>query len=872
MVLTRSKMEKKIVLYANGGKGFGHISRSIAIADESLNLDPSTHVTIISPGLRKELVPDKSIHCCSLPLTFSPEHLHLIPQRDSLSSKSFQEQLLKFIEKIKPSVVSFDFLVLPLLIEKLSSIGAKLVLVLRQQNDGNMRLLGKNYWLERFDSILIPHEKLSGVFLKNFRGKLIFTGDIIRKKSGNSFHQIRQQFNIPPSAYWIVSSPGGGGYPSENKRLFNSLKKTIDNLKSQNREIIATFFEGAFSNSRPFLDLKSKIQRVPFSSDYVDVISAADLIVGFCGYNSGLEIKQSGVPAVIVPMPRRFDDQKTRAIALQSETKGNITICPSLDTLHKAVYDKVSEHVASARKYELNVHNNCSTDENVSNGACNAAETILNLGKTASPLWDKFNSQHAETNRLTMTDVIFVRQKKPISIYKSFEELLHNGSGSIKINFQTKAAAQSRHLELSKTLETIKKENLAIDFDIITAEESANSKIETFFDKPISRSLSEVNFRIVTSCNSKCCFCNHWKKTDSELSAISYNKASDIIRQSYEAGACKITFNGGEPTLHPKLAQMVRLCCKLGIQPKINTNAILLSRKEKSAELIDNGAQEFFISYHGSESISEKIRGIKDSAQQTLNAISIIKKLSSHVKVRTNTVISKKNYKYIYTIVRQIISTGADKITINLVDNLKDTDNSNLQLNLLDLKEFYFKLIPQCLNICAKNRIGIKINPMFSSIIKTVAQSSGSVDKKASQLLKALAQNSSQYEKELKFFSKGEYGTYFYSHERCSIPKENAYLMANGDVFPCLRSIGDITGKILGNLYSLTLDQIRSTPTWSNFAEMGGKHEMCMTCKNSFEFNFLKGGGGGKPAFAPCWEPVGLSSSVVDIFRAGIFC
>lgn len=61
--------------------------------------------------------------------------------------------------------------------------------------------------------------------------------------------------------------------------------------------------------------------------------------------------------------------------------------------------------------------------------------------------------------------------------------------------------------------------------------------------------------------------------------------------------------------------------------------------------------------------------------------------------------------------------------------------------------------------------------------------------------------------------------------------------MSNGDVYPCLRAIGHYDTQPLGNIYHQTIDVIRSSPAWRKYADNAGKHSVCKTCKNLFEFN-----------------------------------
>ena len=135
---------------------------------------------------------------------------------------------------------------------------------------------------------------------------------------------------------------------------------------------------------------------------------------------------------------------------------------------------------------------------------------------------------------------------------------------------------------------------------------------------------------------------------------------------------------------------------------------------------------------------------------------------------------------------------------------------------------------------------------MFLKIVEDMAFSAKSISDRHSIIHEALTgfdpdEIETEYNIELTNFANGLYGKRFYSVYHCHIPSNNAYLMANGDVFPCLRAIGHYDIQPLGNIYHQAIDIIRSSPAWRKYASNAGKHSVCRTCKNLFEFNIKEG-------------------------------
>ena len=83
-----------------------------------------------------------------------------------------------------------------------------------------------------------------------------------------------------------------------------------------------------------------------------------------------------------------------------------------------------------------------------------------------------------------------------------------------------------------------------------------------------------VNFHLWPRCNLRCTFC--YAGFPTTRAAIPTDQAKAIISALVAAGTDKITFVGGEPTLHPDLADLVRHAADLGLVTCIVTNGARL--------------------------------------------------------------------------------------------------------------------------------------------------------------------------------------------------------------------------------------------------------------------------------------------------------
>lgn len=91
--------------------------------------------------------------------------------------------------------------------------------------------------------------------------------------------------------------------------------------------------------------------------------------------------------------------------------------------------------------------------------------------------------------------------------------------------------------------------------------------------KKIERILQRtVQLFITQKCNLDCGFCFRREK-GFKIPDMKLEDAKKIIAK-YAGKNAKISFTGGEPTLHPNLEEMLRFCSDIGIDSEIYTNGI----------------------------------------------------------------------------------------------------------------------------------------------------------------------------------------------------------------------------------------------------------------------------------------------------------
>ena len=151
-----------------------------------------------------------------------------------------------------------------------------------------------------------------------------------------------------------------------------------------------------------------------------------------------------------------------------------------------------------------------------------------------------------------------------------------------------------------------------------------------------------INLHITNACNYKCKFCfAHFENSKNLLRLPDWKIIIDDLK---EHGARKINFVGGEPLLHPDIAEMIRYTSELGIVTTIVTNGSLLTRS--IIEKIGSNVDWVGFSIDSFDESTERELGRKYKVVKEHNHIGHILEIvpllrAKGVKIKINTVITK---------------------------------------------------------------------------------------------------------------------------------------------------------------------------------------------------------------------------------------
>ncbi|MDW7682445.1 MAG: radical SAM protein, partial [bacterium] len=156
------------------------------------------------------------------------------------------------------------------------------------------------------------------------------------------------------------------------------------------------------------------------------------------------------------------------------------------------------------------------------------------------------------------------------------------------------------------------------------------------------------NYYITYRCNSRCLFCDIWKRPQrSDLADCSLNHVYQNLRQLSSAGVKFVDFTGGEPLLHSRLPDMLMFARSLGMITSVTTNCLLYP--SRTAELSGKIDLLHFSLDTLDESEYQGIRGVA-GLKKVLQSLDLAEKLGEKADLLFT--VTNENYRAIDKLIR----------------------------------------------------------------------------------------------------------------------------------------------------------------------------------------------------------------------------
>jgi MoaA/NifB/PqqE/SkfB family radical SAM enzyme len=175
-----------------------------------------------------------------------------------------------------------------------------------------------------------------------------------------------------------------------------------------------------------------------------------------------------------------------------------------------------------------------------------------------------------------------------------------------------------------------------------------------------------LSIHLTDQCNNSCRFCvvdSHQGCTEKVNLGVVFKFLENNSKKGYEL----VNIHGGEPTIVPEIVQILDKIRGLGYPGvSIQTNGRLLKDIAFAETLASKGVNLFVISLHGKDAeVHDYCTAVEGSFDEAVQGIKNLKALG--IKVRTNTVVCKRNQDTIRDIVSLSMDLGTDHINISSI-------------------------------------------------------------------------------------------------------------------------------------------------------------------------------------------------------------
>jgi len=141
-----------------------------------------------------------------------------------------------------------------------------------------------------------------------------------------------------------------------------------------------------------------------------------------------------------------------------------------------------------------------------------------------------------------------------------------------------------------------------------------------------------VYLNITYECNSNCSFCAADHEERGQIGRIDYSTIRDILDNIKLSLGDQVIINGGEPTIHPELEEIIATLSERGCLITLFTNGRKLKDKEFAKNLLEKNLYQVSIPLHGNRVIHDKITRCNGSYDETILGIENVKKIEEQKK------------------------------------------------------------------------------------------------------------------------------------------------------------------------------------------------------------------------------------------------
>ena len=183
---------------------------------------------------------------------------------------------------------------------------------------------------------------------------------------------------------------------------------------------------------------------------------------------------------------------------------------------------------------------------------------------------------------------------------------------------------------------------------------------------PDGQIMRRLELHLTYTCPERCVFCSEeHRMARFKRFPVTWGRAATVVRQHAERGGNGVHFTGGEPTIHPRFRDILRLSKKLGMRTSIGTIGTMLSRPG-FAETVLPFLDEALFSLHGPDAATHDALARREgSFERVTEAIRRCVSLKPGFGAFVNTVLTRDNAEKLPQTIALADALGAKLIVVS---------------------------------------------------------------------------------------------------------------------------------------------------------------------------------------------------------------
>ena len=208
-------------------------------------------------------------------------------------------------------------------------------------------------------------------------------------------------------------------------------------------------------------------------------------------------------------------------------------------------------------------------------------------------------------------------------------------------------------------------------------------------------------------CNIKCKFCYFEHKKNKKWKSLIRVKTEAFLFR-YLFGNKSVDFMGGEPTVYPKIKELISYCKKIGLRPSIITNGIVLSNEKRVESFKESGVYDYLVSIHGLEAAHDELVGLKNAFKIQKKALDNLNR--KKIPIRVNVTLNKLNNKQLPEMAEYFKEIGAKVVNFICFNPFYEWE----EIGMVDFQEKHSNIATKLKEaIIILEKAGIETNVRF---------------------------------------------------------------------------------------------------------------------------------------------------------------